>query len=185
MDEWDACVASSLFSPFSFSPSPHSHLFLLPHSPLHPPPCSESTRHQLWMLFDANKQMVGTGDSFDNSATVTKGDYTLRLQVRYDDASVLEGLQDMPVFFETSLTKAISLSIYSSMGNAVRTRMGCVCVCEEMEIYEHFGVACSLCPPLIQLSSCVQLNQIMGGSKFSSNKTARKGEKVSRCNPLS
>ena len=38
---------------------------------------------QLWMLYDANKRWVATGDTFPHALPkLAKGEYTLRLQVR-------------------------------------------------------------------------------------------------------
>jgi hypothetical protein len=36
---------------------------------------------QLWMLFDSNRVLVGTGDSWPEAVQVKKGKYELRLQV--------------------------------------------------------------------------------------------------------
>jgi hypothetical protein len=44
------------------------------------------------LQFDANKQLIATGDAFpDAIATLAKGKYTLRLQLKHADEAVLAG----------------------------------------------------------------------------------------------
>lgn len=75
---------------------------------------------QLWMLFDSNKQNVGSGDAFHNRYTkkVEKGDYTLLLQVRHERKEKLEKLKDLVVQIKQKLPSTIPLSAYSSWQKA-------------------------------------------------------------------
>ncbi|CAH3020619.1 unnamed protein product [Porites evermanni] len=71
---------------------------------------------QLWMLYDSNKRLLGSGDAFPDRYTVKveKGDYVLKLQVRHDNKDQLEKLKDTVVLIEQKLSPAITLDTYSS-----------------------------------------------------------------------
>lgn len=71
---------------------------------------------QLWMIFDSNKRMLGSGDAFADrySVKLEKGDYVLKLQVRHDSKDQLEKLKDMIVSIEQKLSPAITLETHSS-----------------------------------------------------------------------
>ncbi|KAJ7392828.1 tripeptidyl-peptidase II Tpp2 [Desmophyllum pertusum] len=71
---------------------------------------------QLWMIFDSNKRMLGSGDAFPDrySVKLEKGDYVLKLQVRHDNKDQLEKLKDTIVLIEQKLSPAITLDTHSS-----------------------------------------------------------------------
>ncbi|XP_078380044.1 tripeptidyl-peptidase 2-like isoform X2 [Oculina patagonica] len=71
---------------------------------------------QLWMIFDSNKRMLGSGDAFPDrySVKLEKGDYVLKLQVRHDNKDQLEKLKDTVVLIEQKLSPAITLDTHSS-----------------------------------------------------------------------
>jgi tripeptidyl-peptidase-2 len=74
---------------------------------------------QLWMIFDANKNHVGTGDAFPDGISLPKGKYTLRVNVRHDRLPLLEGLKDLVITLDTKLSKAISVPIYATYNDLV------------------------------------------------------------------
>jgi hypothetical protein len=96
---------------------------------------------QFWMIFDANKNYVGSGDAFpgnirihycryfDNDSiicvdgvTLPKGKYTIRLQVKHDRVALLEGLKDMLIVVDTKLSKSVSIPV--CVASAVSTSIG-------------------------------------------------------------
>ncbi|XP_063705475.1 tripeptidyl-peptidase 2 [Culicoides brevitarsis] len=76
---------------------------------------------QLWMIFDANKQMMACGDAYSNSNYVKldKGDYTIRLQVRHEKKECLEKVSEATVLVNFKLASSLSLDVYKSFNQAV------------------------------------------------------------------
>jgi hypothetical protein len=67
---------------------------------------------QLYCIFDAKKKFVGAGDAFTSPTKVSKGKFTIRLQVRHTSVPTLEGLTDLCMLFERPLAKSVPLSFY-------------------------------------------------------------------------
>ncbi|CAH3119853.1 unnamed protein product [Pocillopora meandrina] len=78
---------------------------------------------QLWMIFDSNKRMLGSGDAFPDrySVKLEKGDYVLKLQVRHDNKDQLEKLKDTVILIEQKLSPAITLDTHSSRLAAMKS----------------------------------------------------------------
>jgi len=58
---------------------------------------------QMMLVFDGNKQYLGTADSWPDGIKAKKGDVVIRLQVRHHDPTMLEKLKNMEVFIERKL----------------------------------------------------------------------------------
>jgi len=67
---------------------------------------------QLQMVFDANKQLIATDDTFPESMHLKKGDYVLRLQLRHKDRAALEMLKTLDLTLAIDLAKPIGVSAY-------------------------------------------------------------------------
>ncbi|KFB50300.1 AGAP004870-PA-like protein [Anopheles sinensis] len=71
---------------------------------------------QFWMVFDANKMMVRSGDaySYDKYEKLEKGDYTIRLQVRHEKKELLEKLTEANMIVNFKLASSLSVDVYKS-----------------------------------------------------------------------
>ncbi|XP_053683189.1 tripeptidyl-peptidase 2 [Sabethes cyaneus] len=76
---------------------------------------------QFWMIFDANKMMVGCGDAYSNSnyLKLEKGDYTIRLQVRHDKKELLEKVAEANLLANIKLANTLSVDVYKSYNQAI------------------------------------------------------------------
>lgn len=74
---------------------------------------------QLILIYDQNKRYIAGSDAWPTPLKLKKGEYTLRLQVRHDDAGLLEKLKSMPLSVDRKLEKAITLKSYVSFNSAV------------------------------------------------------------------
>lgn len=78
---------------------------------------------QLWMIFDANKQMLACGDA--NSHTfytkLDKGEYHIRLQIRHEKRDVLEKINEanMVALFKLPNNNCLNLEIYDHYNQSV------------------------------------------------------------------
>ncbi|XP_033096394.1 tripeptidyl-peptidase 2-like isoform X2 [Anneissia japonica] len=76
---------------------------------------------QLWMLFDSNKQYMGSGDAYPQQYTLKleKGDYTLRLQVRHEKKEMLEKIKDMVMLIDQKLSTSFTIDTFPSILSAL------------------------------------------------------------------
>lgn len=76
---------------------------------------------QMWMLFDANKQLLGLGDAYSKTTNIKleKGDYTVKLQVRHEKNEYLEKVSEATILVNFKLPSALSLELYKSFNQAI------------------------------------------------------------------
>lgn len=74
---------------------------------------------QFWMIFNANKRLVGFGDFRPSAQKLAKGSYTLRFQIRHDQVEMLEKLKDTEVLLEKKIAKPLNLPIFSNISDAL------------------------------------------------------------------
>jgi tripeptidyl-peptidase-2 len=74
---------------------------------------------QLWLLFDAAKRRVATGDVFPKAVSLGKGQHLLKLQLRHSDVEALERVKQMPLLLDQPLASPLTLGIYPSRTAAV------------------------------------------------------------------
>lgn len=80
----------------------------------------ESEFHgQLFMVFDAKKKLLFVGDSWPKRNKLSKGKYTVRIQIRHEKIAILELLVDMPMVTLRTLKNSINLSIYKTQSEAL------------------------------------------------------------------
>ncbi|KAL0901074.1 hypothetical protein ABMA27_006396 [Loxostege sticticalis] len=75
---------------------------------------------QMWMLYNSCKQLMAVGDAYPSkySVKLEKGEYVLRLNVRHENRSLLEKLQEIPVLMQQRLAQPITLDVYCSQHQA-------------------------------------------------------------------
>jgi tripeptidyl-peptidase II len=72
---------------------------------------------QIILFFDNDKKYLGMSDMKTESITANKGAVVAKIQIRHDDTTLLEKLQDMILWIERKLPSEISLSAYESKQN--------------------------------------------------------------------
>ncbi|XP_063430494.1 tripeptidyl-peptidase 2-like [Mytilus trossulus] len=79
---------------------------------------------QIWMLYDSNKQCLGTGDAYASKYTVKleKGDYTIILQVRHEKKDQLEKLKDLSIVLNHKLQSSIALDVFNTWPKAINNK---------------------------------------------------------------
>ena len=75
---------------------------------------------QMSMLHDTNKRLIKVSDIYPDYADLKKGDYVIRLQLRHDDAVLLDKMKEMPVVVERKLKEAVSVPVYATNRDAVK-----------------------------------------------------------------
>ncbi|XP_052840735.1 LOW QUALITY PROTEIN: tripeptidyl-peptidase 2 [Drosophila gunungcola] len=76
---------------------------------------------QMWMLFDANKALVATGDAHSHTffTKLEKGDYTVRLQVRHEKRELLEKISEANLVAAFKLTNMLALDLYENYNQCI------------------------------------------------------------------
>ncbi|EKX54447.1 tripeptidyl peptidase II [Guillardia theta CCMP2712] len=75
---------------------------------------------QLWMIFDSNSQLMGSGDGLHTyDVSLPKGKYSLRLQLRHDSKSLLDSLKSLVLCLDFALAKELSCRAFASYGAAI------------------------------------------------------------------
>jgi len=74
---------------------------------------------QMYMIFDENKQLLGCGDIYPEATKLPKGDFTIRLLLRHDQADLLVKMKSMPLVVERRLTDAIIFPLSKSIKGAL------------------------------------------------------------------
>ncbi|KAF4524231.1 hypothetical protein B566_EDAN012199 [Ephemera danica] len=76
---------------------------------------------QLWMLFDANKQLIATGDAYPCKYMVKaeKGDFVLKMHVRHEKRELLDRLTDLTLLLSQKLSSPLTLDVYTSHSQAL------------------------------------------------------------------
>lgn len=69
---------------------------------------------QLWMVFDSNKAVLASGDSYSvkNPVKLAKGDYTIRLQVRHEKRDLLEKITDINMVALFKMSTVVTMDIH-------------------------------------------------------------------------
>ncbi|PRW39066.1 Tripeptidyl-peptidase 2 isoform A [Chlorella sorokiniana] len=75
---------------------------------------------QMYMVFDGNKQRLAVGDIYPEPVQLKKGEYTIRVVLRHDDAGLLDKLKAMPMVVERKLDQAIQVPVYDTNSDAVK-----------------------------------------------------------------
>ena len=60
------------------------------------------------------------GDIYPEAVQLKKGDYTIRVILRHDDAALLERLKGMPLVVERKLEAPLAVPVYASNSDALR-----------------------------------------------------------------
>ena len=75
---------------------------------------------QMSMLHDTNKKLIKVSDIYPSAVDLKKGDYVIRLQLRHDDAALLDTMNDTPVVIERKLKEPVTVPVYVNNRDAVK-----------------------------------------------------------------
>ena len=131
------------------------------------------------MIHDSNKRLIQTFDTYPDFTDLKKGDYIIRLQLRHDDAALMDKMKDIPVTVERKLKEPVTVPVYLSNRDAVRdakgaktlkernlypgrTMMIVVVSCNLLQVDCVSGLPCCLCIPYIQTACEVGLESLAG-----------------------
>ncbi len=64
-----------------------------------------------WQVFDANKQLIATGDMYPAAHSLDKGDYTVRLELRDADTDVLDKFKAAVLAVDRKMSKSIQVGV--------------------------------------------------------------------------
>lgn len=78
---------------------------------------------QFWMCFDSNKRLVASGDAYSGNTftKLTKGEYTIRVQVRHEKKEPLEKLNEATLTAAIKLSNPLSLEVFGTYRSALLT----------------------------------------------------------------
>lgn len=65
-------------------------------------------------VFDVNKKLISVSDCYTKTVTVKKGDYTIQVMLRHDNAELLKKYENVRVIVEKALEKPITVPIYKN-----------------------------------------------------------------------
>lgn len=71
---------------------------------------------QLFMCFDSNRRQLACGDAYSGSTffKLSKGEYTIKVQVRHEKKDLLEKVNEATLTATIKLASSLSLDIYTS-----------------------------------------------------------------------
>lgn len=76
---------------------------------------------QFWMCFDSNKKMVASGDAYSGNTftKLTKGEYTIRVQVRHEKKELLEKVNEATLTVALKLSNPLNLEVFGTYKSAL------------------------------------------------------------------
>ena len=72
------------------------------------------------MLHDTNKRLIKVSDIYPDFADLKKGEYIIRLQLRHDNAVLLDKMKNLLVIVEQKLKEPVSVPVYVTNRDAVK-----------------------------------------------------------------
>jgi tripeptidyl-peptidase-2 len=95
---------------YSFEQTEKEAIKVLPRPPMYELLYDSPFEAQLWMVYDSNKQLMGSGDAlYPYPMTLPKGKYTMQVLVRHDKKAMLDKLKNLIVPVDFTLAKDISV----------------------------------------------------------------------------
>jgi tripeptidyl-peptidase-2 len=74
---------------------------------------------QLFMVYDKNKKLLGTGDFRPSPIRTLKGKHTVRIQIKHTQISVLESINELSLLLERSIKAPINIAFYKTSSDAL------------------------------------------------------------------
>ena len=105
---------------YAFEQTEKEAVKVLPRPPMYELLYDSPFEAQLWMVFDANKQLMGSGDAlYPYPLTLAKGKYTMQVLVRHDTKALLDRLKNMVVAVDMKLKTELTVPVHASMQSAL------------------------------------------------------------------